>query len=131
MGYEVKIYVVEGSMTIKGHADKAHSYVRVLGMVDVAKPGYDSEIYKLSSSKEEENPAVFLYDLNGNEEHTEDRYGKKLRLWPIETALAAIETDSGSDSFDRFKYALALLQSVSKHRDRNDHQRLGVVFYGY
>lgn len=132
MGYEVKIFVVRSNLTHKGHNETAdHAYAGIIGMVDVCKPGYDSEIYKLCSSKETDNPLVYLYDLNGNEQHWEDRYGKKLRMWPMSAATAAVEDDANSYGYERFKYALALLHSVNLYSTPDDSRRIGVVFFGY
>lgn len=120
-------------MTLKGQdAASAHSYFRVIAMVDLAKPGYDSAIYELSAAKEDHNPLAYFYGEDGNGQVYADPYGKLLRVWPIERVLEAIEKDCERDGhYDRFNYALTLLRSVNELRERTSYNQLGVLLYGH
>lgn len=119
MGYEIKIFV--------GQFNNNHpeGYFSPVAMVDICKPGYESEVYKIS--KEPGTPC-FFYELDGNTKVTEDRYQKRLGVIDLDSVTKSLRQDSKRDEYRRFKIALDVLESV-KSRFKDD--EIGCVLFGY
>ena len=131
MGFEVKIVVGKSTDTIKGMGDDADkNWFQIMGMVDICKPGHGSELAKLCGNiaQDIDAPNVYLYAPMGDGDMTvtEDCYGTKLQAFPLSMVLDALYADSNNDSYRRFKWALALLESM-----QDDIENLEVVLYGY
>jgi hypothetical protein len=125
MGYEVKLYV--GRVSPNMTRDEQRRWFNTWAMVDVCKPGYDSETYKLSANHDIGQP-IYIYGADGNTEIAEDCYGKQLKAFPLDDALAALETDNGSTRYRRFQIAVDLLRSVKANAGD---ESLSVFLYGY
>lgn len=123
MGYEVKLYA--GRVTTQGRDGLGH-WLQIWSMFDLCTPGYDSETYKLSADHSIGVP-IYFYGTDGNTEITSDCYDKRLKAIPLDDALKALETDSGSDSYRRFKIAVDVLRSLKEHSGES----LSVVLYGH
>ena len=127
MGYEIRLYIgrTDGKPS---SMDNGHSWLQVYAMVDLCKPGYDSAIYLLNRGKvgEPTEPLVFFYAEDGNTSVQEDRYGTKLRAYPIAAVLDAIQSDAQRDQYRRFDWALATLKAIHK-----DEPSAVVALYGY
>jgi hypothetical protein len=100
-------------------------YFQVMAMIDLCKCGYDSEISKIDW-KNKEMESVFWYFYYGSEETKEDHYGETPKPVIIKTVLDALRKDSEREDYRRFKWAIALLESMEK-----DSENLQVLFYGY
>lgn len=100
-------------------------YFAVMAMIDLCKCGYDSEISKIDW-KNKERESSFWYFYYGSEEIKEDRYGDTPKPINIKTVLVALRKDSEREDYRRFKWAIALLESMEK-----DSENLQVLFYGY
>ena len=127
MGYEVKIYVGE---KFDGMKELGADYFSVAGMMDLCKPGYRSELYKLcaETSADKKYPAIRAYLRNGNECEFADCYEKPLRAIPLELVLDALVQDAKNDRYHRFNVAVDFLKAF-KEGFKSD--RLAAVLYGY
>lgn len=122
MGYELKLYIVEPS-TVKG-SDGV--YCSVIAMVDVCKPGYDTELFKLNQNSNRVSGLYFYMD-DGNTKCERDSYGEKIRFAPLEEVLRAVEKDNRFEKYRRFDILIACLKAVKKGKFRDPM----VAFYGY
>lgn len=125
MGYEVKVYV--GRVSVSTTRDEQRRWFNTWAMIDICKPGYDSEIYKLSADHDIGEP-IYIYGSDGDTEIVEDCYGKRLRAFPLDVALTALETDNGSTRYRRFQIAVDLLRSVKANAGD---EQLSVFLFGY
>lgn len=107
MGYEVTVYLGEVSDSVtEGDA----KFFNDVGMVELCKPGYDSEIYILSTSEYIGEP-IFMYGLDGNTRFVEDSYGKVLKAIEPELVLNALKSDKKT-KYRRFIMAYKLLKTT-------------------
>lgn len=128
MGYEVKIIV--GRLGEK-LANERSVYLSELARMDLCKPGYDSAIYALcgrDASKPDQGEPAYIYNDTGNTKIIKDRYGDKLRALPIDDVIAALESDSKHDSYERFKIALDMLRAWRAYYIS---RQLHVILYGH
>jgi len=125
MGYETKLLI--GKETNQAYDES--TWFQIYAMVDLCKPGYDSEIFKIDS--ENKTPDVkqwYWYAPTGDDNIgvTEDRYGAKPKPVPLTDVIHALRLDMQGDDYRRFKWAMALLESMA-----DDNEELSVLFYGY
>ena len=152
MGYETKLIIGMSSFTSDefelddliiedGEAYRPHkrddsgeiiktgrkeTYFSVIATLDLCKCGYESNISKLDFKNTDENHQWYWYD--GEEKTTTDPYGDKPKPLPVSVVLAALKKDEKEDSYRRFKWAIALLESM---RDDKESDRITVLFYGH
>lgn len=124
MGYEIKIYV---GTVHESQSDEGAAWFSIVGMVDICKPGYGSNIYKLQDAANGK-PPVFFYGTDGNTQMREDCYGTKLVAYKPADVLAALKKDAKADNYRRFPMAVDFLSSSIKNMKD---ERLAVVLYGY
>lgn len=127
MGYEIKLYLGQVS-DISFYADK--KYFKIYGMVDLCKPGYDSEIIRVDS---EAGDLIYFYGTDGNTEIIEDKYGKSLKAVPASTVFKALKKDWEDSKkeyhaygYRRFYIAVYMLYTFIKSSEEPM-----VVIYGY
>jgi len=68
---------------------------------------------------------VFVYQKDGNTQYTKDPYGDPLIVAPFQEVLDAVRKDSGRCEYRRFKWLLALLESM-----KDEKEELVCAFYG-
>lgn len=125
MGYEIKIYVGE----VPSFEKNEPKWFNVIGMVDICKPGYESQIYKLAVDKESWTfqQKVYFYGSDGNTQINKDKYGEELKTFPIDIVIAALEKDIKAN-YRRFNIALDFLKSIKENwKD----QEVSVILFGY
>lgn len=109
MGYEVKI-IVAGALSSYSESPK---WLNVIAQIDMCKPGYESNLYRLCKNRV--GTPVFFYAEDGNTEITEDHYGEPLVAIPIHEVLQAVETDRANDPYWRFDLACQTLAVIAKN----------------
>lgn len=132
MGYELKMFVgIVGYEAPVG--GEGRHYFEVVSMFDLSKPGSNSSIYALAIRDRVaerlmgEYPKIYLFDLDGNKQYTEDCCGEVLRAIPIDEVITELESDSEKDNYWRFDAGLGMLKAM---RDESDRE-LSVVLYGH
>ncbi len=103
---------------------KKITWFRIYATVDLCKCGYESNIHNIDHINKDESHFWYWYDGNG--ETSKDCYGDKLKPIPIKEVVEALRKDTKKDDYRRFKWALALLESM-----QNDKEDLTVLFYGH
>jgi len=101
-------------------------FFETLGYVELLNIRSDSETYELTTHKETIGLPVYLYDLGGNKQWTEDYYGKPLIAIGIDYVIAAIKSDLKNYPHIRMKIALSMLQRI-----RNFYPRSRAVLFGH
>ena len=123
MGYEVTMYIGE----ISTFENEGKHYFSIIGMVELSKPGYSSEIYQMSSNKSPGFHEIYFYGTDGNKQITEDDYGNTLKVLLPRRVLQALKRDNANDPYRRFELAIALLERSIL----NFGNELNVVLYGH
>ncbi len=133
MGYEIIVAVgkVYDDNFFPTEDSKNQRYFREYASVDLCKPGYDSSfLMAMEQARENESELkpVYLYAPmgDGDTQVTKDRYDAKLYPIPIQDALDALRKDNERDPYRRFKWAVALLESMA-----DDTEKLFVISWGY
>jgi hypothetical protein len=100
-------------------------YFRVYAMLDLCKPGYESNIIKVDwRNKTKDSVYWYHYGAHGgNRETRDDSYGDYSRPVPVAEVIAALEKDAAADDYHRFSWALAALKAMPADTE--------VLFYGY
>lgn len=123
MGYEIKLHI---GTTFRFKNTK-RSWFQEVAMVDLCKPGYDSEIYQLSLFESAEK--IYLYASNGNTHIIKDMYDKSLTAVDATIVLDALKRDNKKNPYRRFEIAVALLEAMIQ--DMEWKENLKVVLFGY
>jgi hypothetical protein len=76
--------------------------------------------------KDSKNAWYIYGTTDGNKSAKEDKYGDKLYPVPISDVLDALKADHASDNYRRFRWAIALLESM-----KDDPEKLEVIFWGH
>lgn len=119
----------DGNYVKTGRIEK---YFSVYAMVDLCKCGYDSKIYDLSgkshklANENKDKYFYYFYGSDGNSQVVEDRYGDYMYAMPIKDTIKALTADRQKDEYRRYKWAIALLNSM-----KDDQENLEVLFFGY
>lgn len=115
MGYELKVYV---GKVCDVPSPAGGMYFQVLGMVDLSKPGSDSNVALLArrdaiaDKLSELSTPIYMYDLDGNTEYVKDCYGEPLVAVGLDEVVTALEKDFKETGYPRFKVAADLLRSA-------------------
>jgi len=128
MGYELILSVGKANKPFrKSNGEEEKKWFQVMATVDLCKPGYDSEVYKLTTITDK-SKEVYLYAPmgNGDTEVETDRYDSALHVISINDMLEALRKDSERDTYRRFKWAIAMLESM-----KDDSEELECVLFGY
>jgi hypothetical protein len=125
MGYELKLFIVEPTTPDM----KNEVFCRLIGMIDISKPGHDSEIRKVNEKREgDEANKYYFYCCDGNHSLQKDQYGEKLRYRPLAEVLEAVEKDNKREPrYGRYRILLATLKEIQKSNFDNPL----VAFFGY
>ena len=111
---------------------RIEKYFSIYAMVDLCKCGYDSKTYALSGkshklgNENKDKYFYYFYGSDGNSQVVEDRYGDYMHAIPIQDVIDALIVDSQEDEYRRYKWAIALLNSMN-----TDQENLEVLFFGY
>lgn len=103
---------------------KKETWFQLMATVDLCKCGYDSAINNIPHVNTDESHQWYWYE--GNERRIEDCYGAKLKPAPLIDVINALKKDIEDDEYRRFKWALALLESM-----QNDSEKITVLLYGH
>jgi len=151
MGYETKLlivqpghtgdeyvrshWVIEGEEPYKPYKEdengdwiktgRRETWVNVIATIDLSKCGYDSEIHQIDWKNTDKNHHWYWYGSDGNTQIKEDCYEEKSSLIPIDVVLTALKKDAEDSDYRRFKWAIALLESME------DDKTLSILFYGH
>lgn len=108
-------------------------YFQVYAEIDLCKIGYEDKPLNALSAKSHKGPEKEVYyffgTTEGNKDGREDRYGERLYPIPAEEVLAALkdaQEREGSEPYRRFKWAIALLESMV-----DDNEGIQVLFWGH
>ncbi len=123
MGYELILSVGKAQ---KPFAKEETRWFQIMATVDLCKPGYESEVYKLTTSDKSDPVYIFPPMGDGDTTITKDRYDSPLHTIPIDKMLIAMRKDEARDPYRRFKWAIAMLESML-----NDSEELSCVLFGY
>lgn len=118
----------EGEYIKTGRIEK---YFSIYAMVDLCRCDYNGKTSALSAKSHKlgnENKDKYFYYFYGSDGNTqvEDRYGDYMHAMPIKDAIKALTADSQKDEYRRYKWAIALLNSM-----KDDQENLEVLFFGY
>ena len=105
-------------------------YFSVYGMIDLCKPGSNSELLKLDAKNHESGIVCWSLYL-GDKEVKEDSYGDIFKPVPIAAVIKALEKDlevskdeySDDNGYRRFRWALGFLNAMDDDAE--------VILYGY
>jgi hypothetical protein len=111
----------EGNFVTTG---KKETFFFVYAELDLCKCDYDGFIHKLDRKNTDESHHWYWY--RGSEKRTDDFYGDQPKPMPIAEVIEAIEKDSEGEEYRRFKWALALLNSM-----KDDPENLQVLWFGH
>jgi len=103
---------------------KKETYFFVMATVDLCKCGYDSNVHKLDGVNKDESHQWYWYERN--DRIIEDCYGAKMKPVPLIDLIEALKLDIASDEYRRFKWALALLESMN-----DDNEDITALLYGH
>ena len=149
MGYETKLIIGQSGHTMdesvygdliveegeayrpmlkdeKGHylkTGRKETYFMVIATINLCKCGSQSHIGKIDFTNKDESHFWQWYD--GDERKTEDCYGDKPKPIPVSVVVDALRKDLEDEKYRRFKWALALLESMQDDKD------ITVLFYGH
>lgn len=101
-------------------------YFQVMAMVDLCKCGYSSHISKINWKNTRDDIVWYWYTEDGNTQIKEDRYGDASEPVDINIVIEALKKDVQDDDYRRFKWALALLESM-----KDDKEGIKILFYGH
>lgn len=89
------------------------TYFMVYATIDLGKCGFDSHISKIDHVNQDKSNYLYFYGDGGNQQIKEDLYGSYLKAIPIQEVIDALRKDVKKDDYSRFKWALALLESMT------------------
>jgi len=123
MGYETLI-LVGGISALK---PRQGTFFQVYAAIDLCKC-VESNLLKMENVLTH-STKVFWFPPSGdgNTPVTEDRYGKEPKLISITDAISALKRDVATSDYRRFKWALALLESMYKSSEED----LLILLYGH
>lgn len=132
MGYEMKIYVGEVAHVMA--KPNGTAWFRVLGMVELFKVG-DSFVRQLPK----DGTPIYMYDLDGDTEYSEDRYGDKLVALDAHKILEALRQDLAAwPNAPTLRAAVAMLSALLESEteapnllNREGTRPISVVLYGH
>jgi hypothetical protein len=90
---------------------------------------YEVAVKSLIDGKKTANVKNVIKWFSGKEELSEDCYGAMPTAVPLKKVIAALRKDVQADDYRRFKWALALLESIEATQEGN--REMVVLFYGY
>lgn len=100
------------------------TWFKIYASIDLCKCGYKSKINDIDNANNDENHYWYWYE--GSERTSEDAYGRELKPISANTVIAALKKDVESYNYRRFKWALALLESMT-----DDSENISVLLCGY
>lgn len=133
MGYELKMYV--GRVAPVMARPTGVAWFQVLGMVELFKVG-DAFICQLPK----DGTPIYMYDLDGNTEYDEDKYGEKLIALDPHAVLEALRQDMATwPDVPVLRAAVAMLgallesytESLPTLLNPQGHWGISVVLYGH
>ncbi|MCK5020052.1 MAG: hypothetical protein KAS32_23565 [Candidatus Peribacteraceae bacterium] len=108
------------------YTGRKETWFQIVATIDLCKCGDNSAIRDIDCVNKDESHHWFWFENDGNTQTTEDRYGDKLKPVPINVVIQALKQDVKTDNYRRFKWALALLESMI-----DDKEKLSVLFNGH
>jgi len=151
MGYETKLIIGRAGMTenelAKGEPEldggsvyrptlkndkgdfiktgRQKTYFQTFATIDLCKCGSNSAIHNIDRVNKDESHYWYFYD--GDTEIKEDRYGDEMKPVEVAVVIEALKKNIEKDEYRRFKWALALLESM-----KNDEEGgITVLLYGH
>lgn len=127
MGYETQLII--GEDTGQSYSDDGIFFM-VHATVDMCKMG-DSALFNLpwvNKTPEKEKWYWYSPTGDGDTSYSEDRYGDIPRPVPLADVVNALREDVEKSDYRRFKWALALCESMMKEPGG---ERFSVLMWGY
>jgi hypothetical protein len=124
MGYETKLII---GVKREDYGHKKPSWFDVYAEIDLCKCGYGSHISALNQNSDKTKPEVYWYGYDGNTEFTKDRYDSCPKPVALRHVVHALKADCENEDYRRFKWALALLESMEAD---NENENIEVLFFG-
>ncbi len=100
------------------------TYFMIYAEIDLCKCGYTSEISKID--KENTDKGHHWIWASGGDERSEDLYGEKPKPVSFKAVIDALEKDYQDGEYRRFKWALALLNSM-----QDESEELSILMFGH
>lgn len=124
MGYETIMYIGRLFST----DDNEPNSFQIIAMVDICKPGNNTEIIKLSKKTSEKNNLIpaYICSHDGYTHITSDNNRKKLCVINAKKVLNALKNDYKKNKYCRFSIAIITLKECLKY-----YKNLKIMFYGY
>lgn len=117
MGYESRLYIMEVN-------EQPEIYgASLIARVDMAKVGSENGFYKLFDGE----LRYTIYSEDDYAELTEDLYGERPTVAPLERVIEWLENEMKTSSYRRFKVLYALLKALDTEQWGN----IEVVHFGY
>jgi hypothetical protein len=123
MGYETTLLIGKSTDALK---EDTASFFHTYATIDLCKCG-EGALDGLESHHKGDPLVYWYYGTDGNHHDTEDRYGDKPVPLSINEVLQALYKHRANDNYRRFKWAIALLESMQHDSGEN----LQVLFYGH
>ncbi len=107
------------------YTDIVETYFMIYAEIDLCKLGRDSHIGKILTENKSDKEEFYYFGSDGNTKITEDIYGSKPNEISVAKCIEALRLDVKDSDYRRFKWALALLESM---KDENE---ISVIWYGH
>ena len=117
-------YIRDGEGSFK-YTDVDETYFMVYAEIDLCKLGHDSHLGKILTANKDSKKEIYYYGTGGNVAITEDCYGDKPNEASVGDCVEALKLDIANSNYRRFKWALALLESMQDEED------ISVIWYGH
>ena len=106
------------------YTDIEETYFQIYAEIDMCKIG-SSHLMKVLTVNKDPLKEIYWFGYDGNTRIHEDRYGDKPNETSIDDCIEALKLDVQEDDYRRFKWALALLESMKEEKD------LSVIWFGH
>lgn len=107
------------------YSDIEETYFMVYAEIDLCKLGRDSHLGEILTANKDSKKEIYYYGSDGNTKITEDCYGDKPNEVSITDCVNALRLDVANSDYRRFKWALALLESMQGEKE------VSVIWYGH
>jgi hypothetical protein len=108
------------------YTGRKETWFQIMATIDLSKCGSGSAIHDIDRVNKDESHGWYWYESDGNTRTTEDKYGDQLKPVQLQVVIDALKKDIEKDDYRRFKWALALLESMV-----DDRENLTCLIFGH
>ena len=129
MGYETELLIgSKSSLTGKDRlTGKDVTWFEIFATIKLCECDLDSNLLALDRVNKDKNWSLFWFGSDGDERITTDKYDDRLQPVPIMDVINALKSDLKIEDYNRFRWALSLLESMQN----NEYKNITVLLYGY